>query len=324
MPNCYGVRMLNPYRGVMEVVETDNADAVSCDGVSWTLYVHGERERAQLDDGHWYEIDTPDVKFGIWSQEGGLKRAPVRNVVEYEFVDHIGLHLIDAVKAQSAAIPFPLQDHYELWLLDAAFDLPLALLGSTVDPEEISGEPPLRWRSGIAAREQFRVDERLAARFRGATAADAVERLVNNAAGARPRAQWFRRLPGGDGETVGHGSSGSVHAIRRLPARAFPEQQLRSHWPDQFAQALVRAYLDWQAPWLLMLSRLSDETRARLEARAVQRAMLLAEGYVLLPKVIDRQRITAARVEARLRQAAGERPQQSVVSDDAMFPFFNE
>ena len=120
MPSCYGVRMLNPYRGVMQVVETDDADAVSCDGVRWTLYVHGERFKAQLDDGHWYDVETPEIKFGTWSAESGLKRSPVRNVVDYEFVDHIGQHLIDTLRIHNATIPFPLRDHYELWLLDSA------------------------------------------------------------------------------------------------------------------------------------------------------------------------------------------------------------
>jgi hypothetical protein len=85
----------------------------------------------------------------------------------------------------------------------------------------------------------------------------------------------------------------------------------------------VRAYLDWQAPWLLMLQHLSDPTRDRLEQAAVHRAMLMAESHVLFPKVIDSGRIVAARVEASLRRAAGE-GMESCPEADALFPFFNE
>ena len=324
MPHCYGVRMLNPYRGVMQVVETDEADAVSRDGVTWTLYVHGEREQAQLDDGRWCEVETPDIKFGVWSQEAGLTRAPVRNVVDYEFIDHIGRYLIDTIRTQRHTLPFPLRDHYELWLLDAAFDLPLALIDSTHDPSRISDDIPLRWRAGVLAREQFRLGAGLAERLGETLPAEALESRVNQAAGARPRAQWFRRQSSGEGIAVGGIRLEAALAGRRLPAHAFPEQQLRSHWPDHFDQVLVRAYLDWLAPWLLMLSHLRDETRDRLELIAGRRAMLLAESHTLLPKVIDPKRITAARVEAKLRKAAGEVEPRRSDQQQALFPFFNE
>jgi hypothetical protein len=150
-----------------------------------------------------------------------------------------------------------------------------------------------------------------------------VERVVNRAAGARPRAQWFLRKSDRSGQALRGIRTEAELAQRNLPAEAFPEQQLRSHWPDRGDEQLVRAYLDWQAPWLLMLQHLSDPTRDRLEQAAVQRAMLMAESHVLFPKVIDSGRIVAARVEASLRRAAGEE-MESCPEADALFPFFNE
>jgi hypothetical protein len=79
-------------------------------------------------DGRRHEVETPEVKYGVWSRQQGLKRAPVRNAADYEFVDHIGRYLIEIIRQQARRMPFPLRDHYELWLLDSAFDLPLALI----------------------------------------------------------------------------------------------------------------------------------------------------------------------------------------------------
>jgi hypothetical protein len=44
MPQYYSQRMLNPYHGLVQVVEIDGADAVSRDGLTWTLYLQGEQE----------------------------------------------------------------------------------------------------------------------------------------------------------------------------------------------------------------------------------------------------------------------------------------
>lgn len=65
--------------------------------------------------------------------------------------------------------------------------------------------------------------------------------------------------------------------------------------------ALLREFLDWQAPWLLQLQNLSVEQRDYLEQQAVQRTGESARCHRLYPKLIDEARITAARVEAKLR-----------------------
>jgi len=316
--------MLNPFHGIVNVVEIDGADAVCSDGETWTLFVHGLKDTAELPDGSRCEVETPEVKYGVWSRHNGLKRAPIRNTANYEFVDHIGRYLIEVIRNYSAAMPFPLTDRYELWLLDSAFDLPLALIESCCKPGEISSDIPLKWRAGITARSHFQVEEALAARLEGVNAAEAVEHIVNHAAGGVARAQWFVRYDDHSGQAIGDIHVESELSRRRLPAQAFPEQQLRSHWPDLSDQALVRAYLDWQAPWLLMLQHLKDATRDRLEQAAGQRALLLADSHALFPKVIDNGRIVAARVEASLRRASGEGGENNTETDEALFPFFNE
>jgi hypothetical protein len=124
----YAERMLNPFHGVVNVVEISGADAVSRDGRIWTLYVHGER--ATLEDDPWTGVQTPDTKFGIWSASDGLRRAPVRSSADYATLQSRGLQLLAAVEHNSRRLPFPLVDRHELWLLDAKTRLPLALLQS--------------------------------------------------------------------------------------------------------------------------------------------------------------------------------------------------
>jgi len=315
--------MLNPFHGIVNMVEIDGADAVCCDGESWTLFVHSDEESVVLDDGSRRTIETPDIKFGVWSELGGLQRSPVRNPADYGFVDQIGRYLLEVVKDKAKTIPFPLQDRYELWLLDSAFDLPLALIGSACSRTQMDTDVPLYWRAGTSAANHFHVTAALTCALDGENPAERVGRIVNAAAGERPRAQWFYRSEQGSGQAIlGMNVEPPLNG-RVLPPEAFPEQLLRSHWPDEIEQALVRAYLDWQAPWLLMLQHLSDATRDRLERAAGQRAMLLAESHPLFPKVLDNARIIAARVEASLHRAAGEE-RDGNPQGDALSPFFNE
>jgi hypothetical protein len=315
--------MLNPYHGIVNIVEIEGADAVCCDGENWTVFVHDEDEYAVLDDGSRHRIETPDIKFGVWSQKEGLKRSPVRNPVAYEFVDHVGCYLLEVIKEAMVSMPFPLQDRYELWLLDTAFDLPLALIASTCSYSEVSSDVLLKWRVGMNALNHFKMTQVLGEALDGANPAERVEHIIKGAAGRRARAQWFHRDEKGGGQAVLGVNTEPFLDARVLPSRAFPEQLLRSHWPDETDECLVRAYLDWQAPWLLMLQHLSDATRDRLERAAGRRAMLLAESHALFPKVLDKARIVAARVEASLRRAAGEE-RDGNTQGDALFPFFNE
>ncbi|HXK57270.1 MAG TPA: hypothetical protein PLZ16_11555, partial [Gammaproteobacteria bacterium] len=72
-------------------------------------------------------------------------------------------------------------------------------------------------------------------------------------------------------------------------------------WDDALAGAVISDYHDWLSPYLLTLQNLSDEQRAGLERKAVERAVAVEACWRLYPKIIDRGIIDAARVEARLR-----------------------
>jgi hypothetical protein len=66
---------------------------------------------------------------------------------------------------------------------------------------------------------------------------------------------------------------------------------------------LVGDYLDWSAPFLLMLPGIDDCTRDRLEHAARARALEVDALHRLYPKVLDIGLLKSVRVEARLRQS---------------------
>ncbi len=297
---CYSQRMLNPFHGMMSVLETPHADAVSRDGVHWTLFVHWES--ADVQEG--VAVDSPDIRFGSWSAREGLKRAPVRSTTDYARLQYEGERLVHALETHTAQVPFPSRDRYELWLLDGRENLPLALLGSACREEETRQSPPDRWNAGQRARSFFQ---------QGRTPM-LVEQLTQevHVAGRCMAMQWFLREADGTGEgrdgfRLPPGAEG-----RSLPAECFPELPLREVWEEGGMQARVDAYHAWQAPWLLGLQGLGDATRARLEQAAAHQALWVEEQHRLYPKVLDRDRLNAVLVEAGLRRAAGEVAEQPV------------
>lgn len=60
--------MLNPFHGIVNVVEIEGADAVCSDSETWTLFVHGTTEVAELPDGSRHQVETAEVKYGLWSR----------------------------------------------------------------------------------------------------------------------------------------------------------------------------------------------------------------------------------------------------------------
>ena len=74
---CYSERILNPFRGVMNVIALDDAEAVTTDGVNWSLYVRDRFDTADEIPEEFDNIDNPHIRFGTWSEAEGLKRAPV-------------------------------------------------------------------------------------------------------------------------------------------------------------------------------------------------------------------------------------------------------
>jgi hypothetical protein len=302
-PHCYAVRRLNPFMGVLQVVEIPGGRALSQDGHQWELQVEAERP-----EHTWGSIEPTRMarqffRFGGWNAEQGLSRVPANPLLDLGAMLTASEQLVAALRETLPQLPFAFEDRYECWWLDAQ-QQPLALLASTTENRFTEQIRVQGWQATLATDPTF-VAPSLEAR--GIPRQDAqgprrhaavLERQVQDAVGAAPNRAWYRRRAEGDGAAL------DPH-LAALPATAFPALPLRMHWPDPDQQALVDDYLAWLAPRLLTLDGLDDRLRGELERAACAQAVLLAEHYALYPRVLQRERLDAARVEARLRRTAG-------------------
>jgi hypothetical protein len=279
----YARRRVNPYRGVVHVLDLGEAMAHTYDGLTWHL-------RAEDGQGLMRPV-------GVWVEGEGV-RAGTR----------IPPELIEALR-QHPPLPFMLADRMELWLLDKAQGLPLALLATELPSryryERIEPEwhpfplSYIAFRSAALARREDSPGT-LDSRHR-----DWLARTVNGAARPYPAAQWFQRRPDGAGEGRAGLRLEAPWQRRRLSAQDFPELLVRASWNNPLEQSVIKDYHTWLAPLLLLLPELSDATRAWLEVAACRQPAWLARVHRLLPRVLDPARINAALVAARLQAAAG-------------------
>jgi len=297
-PQCYAQRLLNPFRGVMNIIEHQGAEAVTTDGEHWDIYV---RDTTLVEDlANARKVQTSDIRYGSWSVKQGLKRGAIYPSEDFKLLEHRGASVYEYLLKHHTDIPFPFRDNHELWLLDTT-GTPMALLDSATCEQDIELDVPLDWRAGQECRREFRSNADTNADDTTGTAAERLMQLVNARAGCAPAAQWFRREPDGSGSGLAGINLPAALAARRLPESAFADYflDLPANNPDQ--RQLIEDFHAWQAPCLLLLQTLDDSNRALLEQQAVARARAVERHCRLYPALIDREAIRAARVEALLR-----------------------
>jgi len=305
--DCFCLRRVNPFLGVVAVVRTAAARAISMDGHTWQLQVRAHPPRG-IWSGAGYQSGWRYYRFGFWSDARGSSRVPLNPILDAGAMVEAVEVLITAIQAQAPALPFPLAKELELWLLDAD-EQPLALLATAMEPNlEILAE--IGRPDWIAGGRGERVFVSPALQAQGIAERDPdgaaqhamrLERLVRAAAGRRRQVQWFRRDQAG-AVAVGDGAH-LLDAGRALPAMTLPLLPLRPDWPAGLDADLVDDYLRWLAPYLLTLPALDDDLRRRLEQDAAADAMAVNSCWRLYPKVLDQDLIRRCRVEARLREA---------------------
>jgi hypothetical protein len=298
---CYTQRLLNPFRGVISCLRYESAEAVTRDGLRWDIYVSNDRLLEGMDTGR--RVQISDIRYGSWSRETGLKRGPLYPSDDFKYLEHMGAIVYEHLLEVHERIPFPLEDRFELWLLDREAR-PLALLDSAVRRVDIELDQRAEWRAGQACRQTFTstVADRLALDPGGEGAMAAyLSRHINAGAGSPPAAQWFERLPDGSGAGLAGINLEAALVGRALGGREFPPLLLAMHPEDAVHRQLYDDFQRWQAPWLLALPVLDRQTRERLEGEACARPLLVAQQYRLYPEIIDTTAIKAARVEAMLR-----------------------
>ncbi len=298
----YAQRLLNPFRGVMNIIEYHGAEAVTTDGRHWDIYV---RDTDLVEDiANSNKIQTSDIRYGSWSEKDGLKRGAIYPSDDFKVLEHRGAIVYEYLLQHHANIPFPLKDTIELWLLDGNGQ-PLALLNSMVRPEDIELDCHIDWRAGNECRKKFHSSAMRELQQTGGTETGAGEYLtdyINALAGHTPRAQWFDRRADGSGESLPGINIAQALENRILPARAFARYFLQEDVGSPAQRRLIQDFLAWQAPCLLLLQDLPPAVREELERQATARALCVDKHYRLYPDINNKDLINAARVEATLRR----------------------
>lgn len=296
----FAVRRVNPFDGVLQVVETHNARAYSPNGRIWQIQVLTQRP-----DHTWRSFsDMAPVEqffnFGLWDASGGLHKIPANPVMDIGGMTRAAEALGEQLRLLESKLPFTLIDDYECWSTDYNGQ-PVALLATTEEQRLMRDMQVSRWQATRLSDHGFVAPSLLQ---QGVAAHGALgprehaERLERQVRQAGQHKAWFHRRADGSGERL---SPGAAHIASIV---ALPVLGLRLDWAQDCERELVDDYVAWQAPRLLMLQHIDDALRARLEPLACRQAVELAAGHRLLPQVIDPARIEAARVEARLRRAA--------------------
>lgn len=288
MTRMYSRRLLLPYAGVIQVAEMGRARALSLDGDRWAIQyslLEPTRER-----GHMHVAD-PGSNY---SRVAGFNHTLVGTVIEGRLESHPIHPLLDPEEVRSAChrlveelshvrMPFPAADRYEYWLLDSRDERPLALLGSSVDEQDLAFPPPRpTWLAMPAAELDVPAPEPPQDTYIPPVNYR-LQKAVEKRAGTKPRALWFDRSTG--------------------PQDDFPPCLIREDWDDEEQHLLCELYLRRLAPRLLMMEGLAPPVRHRLEEAARAYVFDVERFHPLYPEVVDTRTLTAARVEARMRRA---------------------
>ncbi len=293
MIRAYSQRMLPPYSGFVQIAESERARAQSFDGVNWEIqYLNvNDQARRQKKREQGYALDRSYFRVA------SLKNQQINPFVLPSCLDSAEIaDCIDelSVFLSTAQLPFPTADMFEYWLLDGVDESPLALIFSCCEESQMSTYPAhTEWTA--LPHSKLKIDNTAHEQARNmAPVNHRFQCLVAKRAGVKPRAAWFKRS---QNETD-----------------AFPCLLVREDWQEEVEHDLCQRYLLRKAPRLLMLHGLSQSDRERLEIAALGHAIEVDQYFPLYPEVVDERRMSAVRVEARLRRDA---PHQSTVNDRA-------
>jgi hypothetical protein len=282
----YAIRRVNPFLGVLQVIEIAGGRATSANGVAWEIEIRAERAAG------WGSLNrnTRQVayyRYGLWSLQDGLVTRPLASNLDSEFFMQQCNTLIDGIRERLEQLPFRLEDRHELWLFDQDDRQPLALLASAVPGSTLLSPEPRYWTShigveGVPSQHKY-------------PAASELETQVKQRAGFNIKKHWVTRNDDGSG----HIEASNFH----MPGEAFPVFLLTENWPAADQKRLAIGYLEWISPSLLTLQQLGKRERQRMERSLNIQALSVEHHWHLYPEIIDDTCVRAARVQCRLQKA---------------------
>ena len=283
---AYAIRRVNPFLGVLQVIETDGGRAVSSNGVVWEIELRTERS------GMWGSLnqhvkEAVYYRFGLWSAEEGLVNRPLAPHLDRDPLTIQCDILIKCIEERLQYMPFRLIDNRELWLFDKDRQQPLALLASQKQGDKPLSPEPKYWKSCLGA-------NGVASQYRYPQATQ-LEKLVERSASTNIFKYWINREADGSG-TLEH--NGQTIRENDLPCFLLSES-----WSNDEALSLVNDYIAWIAPSLLSLQHLGEAERDRLESHLNVQAVSIEHHWHLYPDVVDEKKLKAARVQCRMQKS---------------------
>ena len=300
---------MSPFRGTLHVLETRKAQAYTEDGRIWRMQI-----RALLPRQSWGRLDqtmsSRIVIVGEWTAKTGLQQVPLNPLLDRQEVAHTIDQLLVGLEKYQDQLPFPAEDNFELWLLDAKKQMPLALLASSRDQQGLTSPATMRWQAAEISDHSFiseaLLDSNRPLQEKQQHHYEVINSHIRKLAGTTGRAQWFKRTVHGQGVGLQGQHLATELVGRRLPAEAFPELLILEAGETDLNTAIMSDYINWLAPRLLTLLNLQPATRQRLETLAFKQALEVEKYYRLYPEVFEEAGLTAALVEAQLRRASGD------------------
>ncbi|MEW8049205.1 MAG: hypothetical protein AB2792_00545 [Candidatus Thiodiazotropha sp.] len=298
--SAFSIRRLNPFNGVLQVFSTENARALSSNGVLWEIQVLSDTPQ-----GLWANMPFSGREFytfGRWTPGSGLQQVPVNPLFNVRDMIASAEQLITALSPIIDDLPFPAADIYEQWLLDDQSLAPVALLASCRKADEMRQLDSAKWIAAERGDFSF-ISARLLEKdqpnddgYNPRVHASILEALVRHRAGQHHRRAWFKHNPDGTYSPC------NENAPVLIP-RTFPELPITEVWENDEDRLLVADYVAWRAPQLLQLRGLSPKTRERLERIAVLQAEVIERLWRLYPEIHNKDLLNSARVEAKIRSS---------------------
>jgi len=281
----YAIRRVNPFIGVLQIIELPGGRAVSANGVVWDIEVSAERPAAWGSLGGLHQAPC-FYRYGLWSLEDGLVGRPLAPHLEKDPLTRQCQQIIARIRQCLHKLPFKLMDTQELWLFDEKDEKPLVLLAALTAQGQRPSPEPKYWACSFGA-------EGVPSQYRFPESRELTEQIKTRA-GFNIKKHWISRAADGSGNTANN---------RHICADEFPPYLIFEEWTDDVLTHRVNAYIQWIAPSLLTLQHLNDEQRQRLESSLHIQAISLEHHRQLYPQVINEKLMIAALVQCRLQKA---------------------
>jgi hypothetical protein len=284
-PRAFSLRRLNPFNGLLQVLQTSSARALSDTGLRWEIQVLSDRPQ-----GLWANIPFSGKRyytFGYWGSDTGLRQVAINPLFNVKDMIISARQIIAHLETAVTQLPFAQADSHELWSTHRESGQPLALLNSAPLAEGLKILQKPCWKA---------MDDNSRDELQGSLLLSNLETLENSVTHCirQARQTVCHRSPENDSSTS------LLDTISLTSKLEFPELPVTQDCLKSNDIDLLTEYIKWKSPQLLQLAGLSPATREMLEAYAVQQPEKIERYWRLYPEIHNKTLLNSARVKAKI------------------------